>query len=116
MRKAIGWLFVAVVLVFLAGFGAGTIAVTQAKSGSRSTYLQDLESRYDLSPDQVERVKALLEAEGESIDRILDQVESSVKSQIAEARVATQERIRAVLTERQRSDFDRDRAAASGGG
>lgn len=116
MRKAIGWLFVAVVLVFIAGFGAGTIAVTRAKGDSRSTYLQDLESRYDLSTDQVERVKALLEAEGESIDRILDHVESSVKSQIAETRVSTQERIRAVLTDRQRSDFDRDLAAASGGG
>jgi hypothetical protein len=116
LKKTVLWLLVAVALVFFAGFGAGTIAVSRAKAGARGTYLQDLENRYDLAPDQVQRVKSLLEAEGEAIDRILDSVESTVKSQVAEARLATQERIRAVLTDRQRSEFDRDLAATRGGG
>lgn len=116
MTKTVLWLLVAVGLVFVAGFGAGTVAVSRAKSSARGTYLQDLESRYDLAPDQVERVKALLDAEGEAVDRILSSVETTVKSQIAEARRATQERIRAVLSDRQRSEFDRDLTANRGGG
>jgi len=102
-------LLFAVLLVFLAGFGSGTIAARRAESARRSTYLEDLASRYDLAPDQVEKVKNLLAREREAIDAILARVETEVRDDIAKARGATQARILAdVLTTSQRAAFERD--------
>jgi hypothetical protein len=116
LRRTVVWLVFAVVLVFVAGFGSGTIAAKRATNADHSTYLKSLVDRYDLSPDQTERIRQLLAAEGTAIDRILDRVEAEVKNEIAAARRTTQELIRETFDESQRIAFDRDRAATSDGG
>jgi hypothetical protein len=109
LNRTVLWLFLAVALVFAAGFGSGTIAARRAASASGNTYLEELSLRYHLADGQVTQVKSLLASERERIDAILSTVESQVKDRILEARKETQVRIRELLTQEQQAEFDRDR-------
>lgn len=103
------WIALATALVFAAGAAIGYVAA-RGDGASGKTYLGMLADQYDLRPDQVERVRALLEREEAAIDRVLDGVEETVREEIRLARARTQDEIREVLDEVQRRKFDEDRA------
>lgn len=99
----LGWL-----LMFAAGFSAGMFAAGRG-APPEETYLGTLAEKYDLRPDQVTRVRDLLDEERARIDKVLEGVEGQVKDEIQAARRATQEEIRLVLDEgEQRRRFDED--------
>lgn len=85
----LGWL-----LMFGAGFAVGRLVDRGANSPGK-TYLQRLQEKYDLAPDQVESVRGYLEEEEAAIDAILARVESQVKAEIEAERAKTQQRIQA---------------------
>ncbi len=99
------WLALATALVFAAGAAVGYVGA-RGDGASGKTYLGMLADEYDLRPDQVDRIRALLEREEESIDRILDGVEAAVKEEIRQARARTEEDLREVLDDAQREKFD----------
>ena len=107
------WIVIGAGLVFAAGAGVGYVVARDPGAGG-NTFLGQLVDQYDLRDDQVTRVRALLEAEGAAIDRILAGVEGQVRDEIQQARAKTEEEIRGVLDDEQRAKYDRDRVDGNG--
>lgn len=97
-----GWL-----LMFGAGFAAGRL-LEKERIPPESTYLRKLAVQYDLTPDQVREIDAILADEGAAIDRILARVEADVRGEIQAARAESEQRIRDRLDDTQRRRFDLD--------
>jgi len=103
------WLVIGSGLVFAAGAGVGYVAARDPGAGG-NTFLGDLRDQYDLRDDQVTRIRALLEAEGDAVDRILAGTEGRVKDEISQARAKTEEEIRGVLDDEQRAKYEKHKA------
>lgn len=102
------WIALAAGLVFAAGAAVGYVGA-RGGGDQGKTYLGELADEYDLRPDQVERIRALLADEEEAIDRVLDGVEANVREEIRQARAKAADEIRGVLDDEQRGKFDADR-------
>lgn len=109
MSRPVLGLVLVVVLTFAAGFATGTTFLRHESSSATPTYLEDLSSRYHLSPSQIDGVRALLSEERKAIDAILAKVGQQVKDEIQATRLSTQGSIRSLLDDNQRAAFDKDR-------
>lgn len=109
MSRPVLGLVLVIVLTFAAGFATGTTFLRRESATATPTYLEDLSSRYHLTPAQVDGVRALLNEERTAIDAILSKVGQQVKDDIQHARRSTQDRIRSLLDDNQRAAFEKDR-------
>jgi hypothetical protein len=109
------WIMAGVVVAFCAGLAAGHLAWAPG-TVDETPYLQRLRTDYDLRPDQVERVRAVLEQERRAIETVLQAADAQVRDGVSAARAAAEAEIRGVMDDTQRAKFDAavDQQAAGG--
>lgn len=99
------------VLCLAAGFLLGRLPAGDTPAGG---YLQQLTRALELRPEQVAQVEALLAAEDEEIDALIQRGLDSVVDEVTARRERTGQQVLAVLDEAQRRRYDALLAAEGG--
>lgn len=111
MRQLKALLLAALALVFVAGVGTGAWigSLAAAAQGPRKLDLRvrDFQRFYDLSPTQVRQLREILHDHDKEKDRIIREITSEQLRKISDLETESRGRIRQILTEEQRGEYDR---------